>query len=378
MPKNVALNKNSPILITGANGFIGKNLTAQLQNLGFENLMLFDVNNSDADLEAYCQKAELVYHLAGVNSPTDVKDFYDGNENLTKKVTEYLKKTKRSTALAVTSSIQAELDNDYGKSKASAEQAIFDYGKSEDAPVFVFRLVGVFGKWCRPNYNSVVATFCHNIANNLPIQINDKEKALPLVYIDDVVGTLCEIANGNLSGSDDFMSVQPEYTPTLGKISDLLLSFYESRDNFYAPKLDEDFEKKLYATYTSYLPSNYAYELKNNVDNRGHLAEFLKKDGFGQMFVSTTKPGITRGNHWHNTKTEKFFVVSGEAVVRIRGINDDAVHEFTVNGEVPTVVDIPTGCTHNIENIGTGDLVTIFWSSEVFDPENPDTYYLEV
>ncbi len=368
------------ILITGSGGFIGKNLVCELKNMGFENLYLYDIDSSKQDLINYCKNAELVFHLAGINRPKDSEEFYSGNTGFTKVLIDTLIAAGNKAPIVVTSSIQAELDNDYGKSKAMAEQALFEYSTEYGVPVIIYRLVGVFGKWCRPNYNSVVATFCHNIARDLPVRIDNPAAELTLCYIDDVVATLIGVAQADdIVSSSTPLQVEPMCNLTLQELSDLLYSFKNSRKTAQAPELSGEFEAKLYGTYVGYLPAEeYSYQLVNNVDNRGHLAEFLKKDGFGQMFVSVTKPGITRGNHWHHTKTEKFFVVYGEAVIKIRPIDTNEITEIPVNGENPTVVDIPTGCTHSITNTGHGDLVTLFWSSEVFNKDRPDTYYLEV
>ncbi len=371
---------DSQILITGAGGFIGKNLVAELKNLGYNNLLLFDIHNSDDELKQFCEKADFVFHLAGINRPQSTDEFYSGNSGFTEKLLETLKATNSRAPIAVTSSIQASLDNDYGKSKAMAEKAIYDYGRVTGVTVNVYRLVGVFGKWCRPNYNSVVATFCHNIANDLPIQINSPDAVVTLCYIDDVIeGLIKLLEGGNDAQSKSTLQIDPEYKITLKELSELIFSFKEGRNTVVVPSVKSDFERKLYGTYTSYLPQDaFSYQLKNNIDNRGHLAEFLKDGSFGQLFVSTTKPGITRGNHWHHTKTEKFFVVYGEAMIKIRRIDSDEITEIKVDGEHPTVVDIPTGHTHNITNIGDGDLVTLFWSSEVFNKDRADTYFMEV
>ncbi len=368
------------ILITGAAGFIGKNLSTELRNRGYKNILLFDIQNSEEELESYCKKADFVFHLAGINRPKVVDEFYSGNTAFTEKLLSTLSNVGSKAPILVTSSIQAELDNDYGKSKALAENAIYDFGSKNNVPVFVFRLVGVFGKWCRPNYNSVVATFCYNIANELPIEISNPDAVVKLCYIDDVINTLImTLENSVPLSTNKPLQVEPSYQVTLKELSELINSYKTSRESVMVPSIKNGFSAKLYGTYTSYLPSNeFSYRLKNNVDNRGHLAEFLKDNGFGQLFVSTTKPGITRGNHWHHTKTEKFFVVYGEALIRIRKIDESEICEILVSGENPMVVDIPTGYTHNITNVGDGDLVTLFWSSEVFNPQKTDTYFMEV
>ncbi len=371
---------NRPILITGAAGFIGKNLVAELKNRGFDDLMLYDIDSDEKQLADYCKRAEFVFHLAGINRPKDADEFYSGNTGFTKTLLDQLKAANNTAPIVTTSSIQAELDNDYGKSKALAEQALYEYGRQSGAPILIYRLVGVFGKWCRPNYNSVVATFCHNIARGLPIQINAPDAEVTLVYIEDVLNTLCAVVEGEgVLSSNTPLQVEPRSTITLYALSEMIKSFKDSRKSAYAPNLDTELAAKMYGTYVSYLPSEeHAYFLDNKVDERGNLAEFLKKDGFGQIFYSVTKPGITRGNHWHHTKTEKFFVVSGNALIKIRPIEGKEVSEISVSGDTPQVVDIPTGCTHSITNVGEVNLVTLFWSSEVFNPEHTDTFYLEV
>ncbi len=374
------MNPEKHILITGAKGFIGKNLTVELKNRGYNNLMLYDIDSTQEQFVDYCEKAQIVVHLAGVNRPKDTSEFYEGNTGFTEKLLQQLKQCGNSSPIVVTSSIQAELDNDYGKSKAQAEQALYNYSHDCGVPVYLYRLVGIFGKWCRPNYNSVVATFCHNIANNLPITISNPDAVVTLSHIDDVICEICSvIERENHVSSYSPLQVNPQYKMTLQALSDLIYSFKSSRTTLATPQIGDELSKKLYGTYTSYIPSEQcAYNLVTNIDERGQLTEFIKNEGTGQLFVSVTKPGITRGNHWHHTKTEKFFVVSGNARISIRNINDNIATHFDVSGEEPTVVDMPTGCTHLITNTGTTDLVTLFWSSEIFDKQKPDTYFLEV
>ncbi len=372
--------KDLPILITGANGFVGKNLTVQLKNCGYNDVMLFDIDNTDEELGIYAKRASFVFHLAGVNRPKDVNEFYKGNRDLTDNLLQMLKEHNNKAPVLLTSSVQAELDNDYGKSKREAENILFEYEKQTGAPALIYRMPGVFGKWCRPSYNSVVATFCHNIANNLPIEIRDESYSLPLVYIDDVVNTFInalENVQGITRDKNGICKMDCSvYNVSLGEIAALIKGFKKSRDNFYLQDMGSEFSKKLYATYLSYLPTqDFSYPLIMNCDDRGSFTELMKTDDKGQVSVNIIKPGIVKGNHWHNTKNEKFIVVKGTGVVRFRKINCEQVIEYNVSGEKMQVVDIPTGYTHNIENIGEDDMVTVMWANEVFDKQNPDTYF---
>ncbi len=373
-------NKNLPILITGALGFVGKNLTAQLKNCGYEDIMLFDVRDSEEQLEIYAERAAFVFHLAGVNRPQNPSEFYTGNRDLTSKLLDFLEKSNNKAPVLLTSSTQAELDNDYGKSKREAENIMYNYAVKTGVNVYVYRMPGVFGKWCRPSYNSVVATFCHNIANNLPIEISDENYTLPLVYIDDVVNTFINtIENGGekINENDDLCALNcPVYTVSLGKIASLINSFKQSRNDLVLPDMGDDFSKKLYSTYLSYLPENeFSYPLTMNCDERGSFTELMRTQGSGQVSVNVAKVGIVKGNHWHNTKNEKFIVVKGLAVVRFRKIGTKEVIEYRVSDKKLEVVDIPTGYTHNIENVGDEDLITVMWANEPFDAQNPDTYF---
>jgi len=369
------------ILITGSKGFVGKNLIAELKNQGFNNLMEYDVDTNPNLLDEFARDCEFVFHLAGVNRPENTDDFMTGNFGFTSQLLEVLKKYKNKAPILITSSIQAAQDNAYGQSKKAGEDLIFAYSKETGSTVFVYRLSNVFGKWCRPNYNSAVATFCNNIASNLPIQINDPNVIMSLVYIDDVVNSFIDKLNTkrNKELNNDFEEVSPIYTIQLGEIVSLLTQFKESRTNLQLPNMDNAFEKKLYSTYLSYLPKDeFSYPLKMNIDQRGSFTEFLKTAERGQVSVNVSKPHITKGNHWHHTKNEKFLVVSGKGVIRFRQIDSSEVIEYFVSGETMEVVDIPVGYTHNIENLGDTDMVTIMWVNEVFDKEKPDTYFLSI
>jgi len=366
------------VLVTGAAGFVGKNLCSQLKLNEEIELLCFDRDNTIDDLHVYLKKADFIFHLAGINRPKDEKEFDTGNRGLTEDILDFLSANNKKTPLLMTSSIQAELDNPYGKSKKAAEDAIFKFARLNDSNVYVYRLPNVFGKWCLPNYNSVVATFCHNISHNLPVVVNDTAAEINLVYIDEVISSFIKALDGEIKPIDDgYCYIPRSFKVTLQGLKDKIESFRDSRINLVMPSLEEDFTRFLYATYISYLSSDgFSYPLTTNVDDRGWLAEFIKSSQFGQIFVSKTKPGITRGNHWHHTKIEKFLVVDGNAEICFRKINSlEDVINYTVSGDKLTVVDIPVGYTHSIKNTGDKDLITIFWADEIFNKEKPDTYY---
>lgn len=369
------------ILITGAKGFLGKNLVVELRNHGFEDLLEFDLDTELNQLDKYASECDFVFHLAGVNRPENPADFMAGNFGFTSQLLDALKKYHNKAPVLITSSIQAAQNNPYGESKKAGEDLLFDYSKETGSRVYVYRLPNVFGKWCRPNYNSVVATFCNNIAHNFPIQVNDPNVVLNLVYVDDVINSFIAKlkVESHFNPSPHFEEISPVHTITLCKIVTLLNQFRDSRSTLQLPDMGDGFEKKLYSTYLSYLPENdFSYPLKMNVDQRGSFTEFLKTNERGQVSVNISKPHITKGNHWHHTKNEKFLVVSGKGVIRFRKIDSDDIIEYFVSGEKLEVVDIPVGYTHNIENIGDMDMVTIMWVNEVFDNEKPDTYFLKV
>lgn len=367
------------ILVTGAKGFVGKNLIAELRNKGHVDILECDIGTSPETLDEYTQRCEFVYHLAGVNRPKDEKEFMEGNFGFTSELLELLKKYNNKAPVVITSSIQAELDNPYGKSKKAGEDLMFSYEKDTGAQVLVYRLPNVFGKWCRPNYNSAVATFCNNIANGLPIQVNDPTVVMKLVYIDDVVHEFINALEGQENRKKSFCYVETDYTIQLGEIADLINSFKASRESKNIPNMSDSFTKKLYSTYLSYLSKDdFSYPLKMNIDHRGSFTEFIKTADRGQISINISKPAITKGNHWHHTKNEKFLVVSGTGIIKFRKIDSDEIIEYHVSGEKLEVVDIPTGYTHNIINTGDTDMVTVMWANEAFDPDKPDTYYLEV
>lgn len=367
------------ILITGASGFIGKNLVAELKNKGFNNIFEFTRKSEDSLLETYTKECDFVFHLAGVNRPDDEKEFMEGNFDPAFRLLELLKKHENKAPILITSSIQAERDNPYGRSKKAAEELLFDYYNETDAKVYVYRLPNVFGKWSKPNYNTVVATYCHNIARNLDIQVNDPNADLTLCYIDDILEEFLRALNGKPTIQGDFCIVPISHHIKLGQLAELIKGFKESRTNLSIPYMENALTKKLYSTYLSFLPEDkFSYDLKMNVDHRGSFTEFVRTPERGQVSVNVSKPGITKGNHWHHTKNEKFLVVSGEGLIRFRNIDSEKIIEYRVSGNKLQVVDIPTGYTHSIVNIGETDLVTVMWANEMFDPEKPDTYFLEV
>lgn len=367
------------ILVTGSKGFIGKNLISELRNRKYNDILEYDKDTDSTVLDLYCKEADFVFHLAGINRPKENSEFMEGNFGFTSDLLNSLKKHENTCPVMISSSIQAKLNNPYGISKKAGEDLLFDYSKKTGAKVLVYRFSNVFGKWCKPNYNSVVATFCHNIAHDLPIQVNDPSVLMTLVYIDDVVDELINALESKENKVDSFCEVPLIYTITLGEIANLINSFKHSREERAVPNMSDLFIKKLYSTYLSYLPEDqFRYDLKMNVDNRGSFTEFLKIPDRGQISVNISKPGITKGNHWHHSKNEKFLVVSGKGVIRFRKIDSDKVLEYFVSGDKLEVIDIPIGYTHNIENLGDTDMVTIMWVNELFDPEKPDTYFLEV
>lgn len=368
------------ILITGSDGFVGRNLTAQLRNQGYNNLLLYDVSTDPSLLDAYASECDFVFHLAGVNRPQDPAEFMVGNFGFTSVLLDSLRRHSNKAPVLITSSTQAALENPYGLSKRAGEDLMRNYAAETGSKVFIFRLPNVFGKWCRPNYNSAVATFCHNIARNLPVQINDPSVVMKLVYIDDVVKAFIQcLESTDRVVSDSFEEVSPVHTIELGRIVELIHSFRDSRTTLQVPDMGDAFTKKLYSTYLSYLPADeFSYPLRMNIDERGSFTEFLKSPERGQVSVNISRPGITKGNHWHHTKNEKFLVVSGQGVIRFRKIDSEEIVEYFVSGEKLEVVDIPVGYTHNIQNLGSTDMVTVMWVNEVFDRSNPDTFFVEV
>ena len=380
------------ILITGAGGFVGKNLVEALKNirdgkdrtrpdLEIGEIFRCTRQTTEAELKEYCANAEFVFHLAGVNRPKNPEEFMEGNRDFTETLLGVLELTGNRCPVMLSSSIQAERDNPYGESKRAGEQLLRDYGEKTGAKTLIYRFPNVFGKWCRPNYNSAVATFCHNRANDLPIQVNDRNTQLTLVYIDDVVRELLDALEGKEHRSGEFCCVPTTHSATLGEIVDLIESFRTQPETLLMPEIPNDsFAKKLYSTYLSYLPKEkVAFPLKMNCDARGSFTELLKTASCGQFSVNISKPGITKGQHWHHTKWEFFIVVAGHALIQERRIGTDEILEFEVSGEQIQAVHMLPGYTHNIINLSeTENLVTLMWANELFDPNHPDTFFQEV
>ena len=397
------------ILVTGARGFVGRNLCAQLNNIrtgkakGYRDLVIdtvyeYDIDSKPEKLDVYCSDCDFVFNLAGVNRPKDPGEFMEGNFGFVSLLLETLKKHGNICPVMISSSIQATLagrfgDSEYGRSKQAGEELMFAYGEETGAKVLVYRFPNLFGKWCRPNYNSVVATFCSNIANDLPVQVNDRSTRLELLYIDDLVDEMIAALRGEehhceFSGVETMMNPSGHYCAvpithkvTLGEVVDLLELFKAQPKTLVLPSIAPgSFAKKLYSTYLSYLPvDKVAFPLKMNTDNRGSFTELLRTFNHGQVSVNVSKPGITKGQHWHNTKWEFFIVVSGHGLIQERKIGTDEVIEFEVSGEKIEAVHMLPGYTHNIINLSdTTDLVTVMWANETFDTEKPDTYFEQV
>lgn len=381
------------ILITGAKGFAGRNLVANLYTIKdgknrtrpeikIDNIFEYDIDSTADELREYCSKADFVFHLAGVNRPKDVSEF-SGNYGILGKVLDELKSFGNKAPVMLSSSVQATLEgrfagSEYGKSKLEAENMLFGYGEKTGARVLVYRLPNLFGKWCRPNYNSAVATFCNNTAKDLPITVNDPAVELELLYIDDFVDEMLNALEGKETKDGNFCSFPVTHKVTLGEIVELLDSFKAQSQTLVVPEIPHNsFAKKLYSTYLSYLPEEkVSIPLKMNCDDRGSFTEILKTVNCGQFSVNVSKPGIAKGQHWHNTKWEFFIVVSGTALIQQREIGTDKVIEFRVSGDKPEAVHMLPGFTHNIINLSeTENLVTLMWANEQFDPNKPDTFF---
>ena len=366
------------IIITGSNGFVGKNLCLFLKDKDDIRVTTITRTDSEEALRAGLRECDLVFHLAGINRPEEDDEFKQGNEVFTKRLCEILHEVGGKSILVFASSIHAKRDNAYGLSKRAAEQVIEKWCTETGGQAVIFRFKNMFGKWCRPNYNSVTATFCHNIAHGLPVEISNKNFELELIYIDEVIESLLSVINHQPEGCE-FREGPRSFKITLGDLASRISDYHASRETLQLSDFADDFNRFLYTSYLSYLcGSDLGYSLNKRVDPRGSLAEFVKSESGGQIFVSRTKAGITRGNHFHHTKTEKFLVLEGQAVIRFRRIGEKEVIEHKVDGRDYRVLDIPPGYTHSIENVGQGDMVTLFWASEAFDPERPDTYFEEV
>ena len=377
------------ILVTGAKGFVGKNLVATLNtikdgknkttNLPCDlEICEFDIDTDKSLLDEYCNGCDFVVNLAGVNRPQNTEEFMEGNFGFASTLLDTLKKHNNTCPVLLSSSTQAALDNPYGQSKKAGEDLFFQYAKDTGAKVLVYRYPNVFGKWCRPNYNSAVATFCNNIANDLPIQVNDRNHPMTLVYVDDVVDEIINAMCGNETRDGEFCKVPVEHKITLGEIVDLIYLFKNQPQTLLMPEIpDNSFAKKLYSTYLSYLPKDKAiFDLKMNCDDRGSFTELLKTEKCGQFSVNISKPGITKGQHWHHTKWEFFIVVSGHGLIQMRKIDSDEVLNYEVSGDKIQAIHMLPGYTHNIINLSeTENLVTVMWANEQFNPSHPDTFF---
>ena len=366
------------VLVTGSKGFIGRNLLLALgRNSEIESIAV-DIDTPETELHRGLDVCDIVIHLAGVNRPENESEFEMGNVGSLAKVLSGLELRQKRSLVVLSSSTQALLDNPYGRSKRRAEELLFDHCRRTGSSARIFRLPGVFGKWCRPNYNSVVATFCHNIARDMPIEISDPKMEIELVHVDDVISAVIGIIKNKHDGAA-FCDISPVFKIELGELAKILGEFRKSRETLRVSEMSDPFLRKLFGTYISYLPSDgFAYDLECKADSRGVLAEVLKANGHGQFFISRTKPGIVRGNHYHDRKVEKFLVLEGEALIRFRNLATGEITEYPVSDRKLRVVDIPPGWTHSIQNAGTTEMITLFWASEVFDPDCPDTYPAEV
>lgn len=366
------------ILVTGSKGFIGSNLISHLKVNSDYQVLEFDINNHDGDLETFVCESDFIFHLAGVNRPENDDEFRIGNTDLTEKIVSILESNHLRTPVLMTSSIQSELNNLYGQSKKAAENVLFRYQENGGIS-YIYKLTNVFGKWCRPNYNSVVATFCHNIAHGKDISISNRTHTIEFIYIDDIIHEFLSVLEKGKPEQEKFYTIKNSYNVMLGELADILYKFHNISKSLCIPDFSNPFVKKLHATYLSYLPEDkFSYKLKTYIDDRGDLFELIKSEQFGQIFISTTKPGITRGDHYHHTKNEKFCVIRGNAEIKFRNVLSEKIITYKVSGKVPEVVDIPPGYTHSISNVGLSDVITLFWASEMFDPRKPDTYYEEV
>lgn len=369
------------VLITGANGFVGRNLQLRLRERKDVQVLCYTRDQQAGQLAGLLEGVDFVFHLAGVNRPQDPREFASGNADLTRDLCQAVAGAARQAGKPIpilyTSSTQAALDNPYGRSKREAEDVLTATGGDPLVPVHVFRLPNVFGKWCRPNYNSVVATFCHNISRDLPIQVNDAQAPVTLVYIDDVVERFVQLMDGAapMAGADGFATVQPQYATTVGELARLIRAFHESRNSLVTERVGTGLVRALYATYVSYLPVEaFVYDVPQHEDRRGVFVEMLKTPDCGQFSFFTAHPGVTRGGHYHHSKTEKFLVIKGRALFRFRHMQTGQTHELETSGDTPQIVETVPGWTHDITNKGADELVVMLWANEVFDRARPDTY----
>jgi len=370
------------ILVTGSEGFIGENLIVRLQELNDIKIESFDKDDNIEILKKYLQESDIIFHFAGVNRPKNIEEFEKVNAGLTTTLIKLLEEVDNKIPIVITSSIQAKLDNPYGQSKKMAEDELVKYAERNSVPIYIYRLPNVFGKWSKPNYNSVVSTFCYNISHNLDITISNPRKELELVYIDDVIDEFVSLLNREVGDlSQHYSDIKRTFKITLGGLAEKIFEIRDIRKTLIVPNFSDIFMKCLHATYLSYLDKDdLSYKMDSKEDNRGSFVELMKSKTFGQVSVSRSRKGVTRGNHYHNTKNEKFCVIQGKAVIKLRNILDDEIISYYVSDKKIEIVDIPPGYTHSIENLtdGDGEMILLIWANEIFDPKNPDTYYSEV
>lgn len=364
------------ILVTGAKGFVGKNLIHELKNRGYDEIYQYDIDSRPSELNDMTKDCDFVFHLAGVNRPKEEKEFKTGNVDLTDNLIKNLIKNNNKSPIMLSSSSQANLNNAYGISKKEGEDLLFKYGKEYNVKVNVYRFTNLFGKWSRPNYNSVIATFSHNIANNMDIKVNDPNVEIEFIYIDDVVNELINNLINKENKIGQFCVVDKSYKISIGELANIFYTFKNEQNDLLIPNINDEFVKKLYSTYLSYKnEQELNYPLHMNVDNRGSFTEFIKILGFGQVSINVSKPGIVKGNHWHHTKVEKFLVVSGIAKISLKNLNNNKIVEYVVSEDKLEVINIPPGYVHNLINLSDKNLITIIWANELFDENNPDTFY---
>lgn len=362
------------IVVTGAKGFIGKNLCVMLREQGYQDVIEIDRESTSTDVNTSLDQADFIYHLAGINRPKSESEFNEGNADFTKLIVDTLKASNKNTPLVISSSTQADRDNAYGKSKAVAEKSVEEYGQSSNAAYYIYRFPNVFGKWCRPNYNSFVATFCHNIVNDLDITVNDPAAKVTLVYIDDLCKELISLLDG--SSDSGYRKVKPEYHSTVGEVANLLKHFKESRDTLLIEEVGVGLTRALYSTYLSYMsPEQFGYSIPSYGDERGVFSEMLKTKSAGQFSFFTAHPGITRGGHYHHSKNEKFLVLKGKALFKFKNIVTGERYELHSDGSTPYVVETVPGWSHDITNVGDEEMIVMLWANEIFDREAPDTFF---
>ncbi len=367
------------ILVTGANDFIGNNLIAKLKESN-HTIWEYDGDSPKKKLNYYLKECDFIFHLASINHTPNAESFWIGNSQFTELIIKKLKRYNNICPIVVPSSIDSQLDRPLGKSKQVIEELVFDYAKETGTNAYVYRLPNIFGKWCKPNYNSVISTLCYHISRGLDINIHDKEQEINLTYIDNVIDEFLRAFDNNPTYGENKYCIIPEvFSTKLGYIVDKLYSFKRNQDILAIPSFDNNLDKYLYSTYLTYLPENdFAYPLNCKYDDRGSFSEFIKSTQFGQISVCKTKPGAVRGNHWHNTKIEKFLVVQGTGLIHFRKVLENSIIDYPVAGEKSEVINVPIGYTHSIENVGDDDLIMVIWCNEVFNPNIPDTYFLEV